>query len=75
MKKIGIGIHANAGYSAEQVKCVTLGELKDFIEELLEYNDESTEIFTVDSGNIYGAKYGEIYLDVVAYDNDEDEED
>ncbi len=63
MKKICIRILANAGYSKEQVKGVTLRELSDFVNELLEYNDENTEVITIDEGNLYGAKYGKIYLD------------
>lgn len=64
MKKICMNILANAGYSKEQVKSVTLRELSDFVNELLEYNDENTEIITIDEGNLYGAKYGKIYLEV-----------
>ena len=71
MKKICISILANAGYSKEQVKGVTLRELIDFVNELLEYNDENTEVITINEGNYRGAKYGKIYLEV---EEDEEEE-
>lgn len=74
MKKVGIEILANAGYSMNQVKSITLGELKEFIDELIEYYDEDTEIVTVDNGNVYGAKYGRIYLTQIDNDDDDDEE-
>ena len=70
MKKIGIEILSNAGYGMDQVKSVTLGELRDFIEEMIEYYDEDTEVITVDSGNKYGAKYGKLYLREVSEDDD-----
>ena len=73
MKKVGISILANAGYSPDQVKGITLKELRDFIDEMIEYYDEDTEIITVDKGNVYGAKYGNIYLrDVLEEDEEED---
>lgn len=74
MKKIGLRILANAGYSASQVKGVTLGELKEFIDELIEDYDEDMEVITIDDGNRYGANYGKIYLQDCLED-DEDEED
>lgn len=74
MKKVGLSILANAGYSANQVKGVTLGELRDFIEEMIEYYDEDTEVITVDSGNVYGAKYGKLYLQGLLVDEDDEEE-
>ena len=74
MKKLKLRILANAGYSPAQVKGVTLAELRDFVEELLEYNDEDTEVVTTNDGNIYGAKYGKLYLDVEEdYDEEEDD--
>ena len=74
MKKIGIRILANAGYSANQVNGVTLGELRDFIDEMIEYYDEDTEVVTVDDGNRYGANYGRLYLQDVLEDEEEEEE-
>ena len=74
MKRVAIRILANAGYSKEQPKGVTLGDLKNFIEELIEYYDEDTEIVTRNDGNIYGAKYGQLYLDYDDPDEDEEEE-
>ena len=75
MKKVGIKILSNAGYGADQVKGIKLGELKEFIEEMIEYYGEDTEVITVDSGNKYGAKYGKIYLvDSLDEDNEENDE-
>ena len=70
MKKMGIKILSNAGYGFDQVNSVTLGELRDFIEEMIEYYDEETEVVTIDSGNKYGAKYGRLYLQEVSEDDD-----
>lgn len=69
MKKIGIRILSNGGYGMDQVKGITLGELKELVDYLFEQYEEDTEIITVDSGNEYGAKYGKIYADII-----EDEE-
>lgn len=74
MKKVGIGILANAGYGKDQVKGVTLGELQNFINEMIECYGEDTEIITIDRGNVYGAKYGKLYLSDDLND-DFDEED
>ena len=65
MKKIGIGILANAGYGLEQVNSITLGELKELIDQLFDEYDEDTEVVTIDSGNTYGAKYGKIYSEII----------
>jgi len=75
MKKVGIGILANAGYGKDQVQGVTIRELKEFIDEMIEYYGEDTEIITVDRGNKHGAKYGKLYLtDELENDYDEEEE-
>lgn len=74
MKKLGIGILSNAGYGMDQVNSITLGELKELIDELFEQYDEDTEIVTIDSGNKYGAKYGKIYSEIIEDENDEDYE-
>ena len=74
MKKIGIEILANAGYGMDQVSSITLGELKELVDELFEQYDENTEIVTVDSGNRYGAKYGKIYVGTIEDDDEEEEE-
>ena len=73
MKKVGVKILSNAGYGMDQVTGITLGELRDFIEEMIEYYDEDAEIITVDSGNKYGAKYGKLYLEEISEDYDEEE--
>lgn len=73
MKKVGIKILSNAGYGMDQVTGITLGELRDFIEEMIEYYDEDAEVITVDSGNKYGAKYGKLYLEEISEDYDEEE--
>lgn len=65
MKKIGIEILSNAGYGMDQVKSITLGELKEWIDGLYEQYDEDTEIVTVDNRNIYGAKYGKLYASII----------
>ncbi len=74
MKKLGIRILANAGYGMDQVKSITLGELKELVDELFEQYDEDTEIVTIDSGNVYGAKYGRIYGSIVEDENDDEED-
>lgn len=75
MKKVGIGILSNAGYGKDQVQGVTLRELKEFIDEMIEYYGEDTEVITVDRGNKYGANYGKLYLtDELENDYDEEEE-
>ena len=71
MDKICVRVLSNAGYSKDQVKGVTLEELQNFITDLLEYYDKSTEVVTINDGNLYGAKYGKIYLEIA----EEDEED
>lgn len=73
MKKVGIEILSNAGYGMDQVKSITLGELKELVDELFEQYDEDTEIVTVDSGNTYGAKYGKIYASIIEDDDEEEE--
>lgn len=58
MKKAVLNIFANKGYGADQVKGITLGELKYMIEEYIDYLGEDTEIVTQDEGNMYGASWG-----------------
>lgn len=58
MKKAVLNIFANKGYSASQVKGMTLGELKSMIDEYIDYLGEDAEIVTQDEGNRYGASFG-----------------
>ena len=74
MKKVGIRILANAGYGVDQVKGITLEELKDFVEDLIAEYGEDTEIVTVDDGNHYGAKYGKLYTETIDDEYTEDDE-
>lgn len=74
MKKIGIEILSNAGYGMDQVNSITLGELKELVDELFEKYDEDTEIVTIDGGNTYGAKYGKIYASIIEDEDDDEEE-
>ncbi len=69
MKKLQLEINGAMGYGAEQVRSITVGELK----EMLECYDDNDEIVTHDETNRYGASYGSI-IEINEVD-DEDEED
>lgn len=71
MKKAILNIFANKGYSAKQVTGITLGELKNMIEEYIDYLGEDAEVVTQDEGNMYGASFGII----TGIDEEETEED
>ena len=71
MKKAVLNINSNEGYSASQVRGITLGELRDMIEEYIDYLGEDTEIVTEDEGNKYGASFGRINRVDIA-DDEED---
>lgn len=71
--KLKMLINATAGYSADQVKAITIGDLKQMLEW---YEDEDT-IVLYDHDNRYGAPYG-VINDLEEIDEDdpwEDEED
>ena len=61
MKKVLLEINGARGYGSEQVHSITLGELKDMVEDYIEYYGEDTEIVTHDDINRYGASYGVIF--------------
>lgn len=63
--KIILEIYGARGYSKDQVKGITVGELK----EMLEGYDDDVEIITHDESNSYGASYGEL-----RYINEDEEE-
>lgn len=68
MKKIKLEIYGADGYSAEQVRSITVGDLKAMLED---YEDD-VEIVTHDETNRYGASYGRI---IKITDIEEDDED
>ena len=70
--KILLEIEGARGYGSEQVKSITVGQLK----EMLEGYDDNTEIVTHDETNRYGASYGIIryVTEDEYYDEDEEEE-
>ena len=52
-----LNIKANEGYEPEQVenaRCITVGELKEWLEQF----DDDEKIITKDLNNKYGADYG-----------------
>ena len=67
MKKIQLEIYGANGYSAEQVRSITVGELKAMLEDY----DDDIEIVTHDETNRYGASYGTI---IEIADIEEDDE-
>ena len=73
MALVEIGITGNAGYAADQVRKMSVGEL---ISELENFDSED-EIYLKDAGNRYGAAYGQInYIEQgLSEDEDDDEED
>lgn len=72
MKKVLLEINGARGYGAEQVHSITLGELKNMVEEYIEYYGENTEIATHDETNRYGASYGVIYNITEVEEDEED---
>lgn len=70
MALVEIGITGNGGYSPDQVRKMSVGEL---ISELENF-DSDDEIYLHDAGNRYGAAYG--YINYVSEGkSDEDDED
>lgn len=67
--KYQLNIRANGGYSADQVKGLTVGDLKALLDEM----DDDDEIITYDSTNAYGAAYGTISGTYDESDAEEDE--
>lgn len=65
--KLQLEIRANEGYSADQVKAITVSDLKEM---LAWYDDEDT-IVLYDQNNRRGACYGVIW-DIEELDEDED---
>ena len=72
MKKVLLEINGARGYGSEQVHSITLGELKNMVEDYIEYYGEDTEIVTHDDSNSYGASYGVIFN--ISEDENYDEE-
>lgn len=69
--KIILRALGNAGYGADQVKGITVRELKDLLEDL----QDDDVIITKNLSNRYGANYGEIYAEIIGeYDEENDEE-
>lgn len=61
-KRVVISIKANDGYGVDQPETtLTLGELRDLIDDAAEYYGEDCIVVTHDSANRYGASYGKIY--------------
>lgn len=55
-----MNINPNQGYAPDQVKKMTLLELRGYVEEAIEDYGEDAEFVTLDGGNAYGAKYGSL---------------
>ena len=71
MALVEIGITGNAGYGADQVRKMTVGEL---ISELEQFDSED-KVYLHDAGNRYGAAYGEInYISEGKEDYEDDDE-
>ena len=69
MKKIQLEINGAMGYGAEQVRSITVGDLRAMLED---YEDD-VEIVTHDETNRYGASYGKI-IEITNVEKDEDYE-
>lgn len=69
--KIALRIRANEGYSASQVKGITVGELRRWLEDY----DDDTEIVTHDLNSRYGAAWGKIAQYQPLEDADDEDED
>lgn len=72
MKKLLLKINGARGYSSNQVNSISLGVLRDMVEEYIEYYGADTEIVTHDESNSYGASYGVIFD--ITEEEDEDYE-
>ncbi len=68
--KVLLEIYANRGYGSDQIKGMTIGELK----EMLESYDDDLEIVTHDESNRYGASYGQIRFITEDYEEDGEED-
>lgn len=69
--KIALRIRANEGYSASQVKGLTVGELRRWLDDF----DDDDEIVTHDLNNGYGADWGTIdRYEITEYCDDESDE-
>ncbi len=69
MKKIQLEINGAQGYGAEQVRSITVGELRAMLEDY----EDNIEIVTHDYTNRYGASYGTI-IEIADVEKDEDYE-
>lgn len=60
---LALNVSANQGYSPDQVKATTLGELLEEIEEAIEEYGEDAEFVLRDANNRRGASYGVLVRD------------
>jgi hypothetical protein len=72
-----LAVSNNQGYGPDQVEgSMTLGALRDALEEAINTYGEDAMIVTKESGNRYGARYGavDIYADTFTGVDEEDED-
>ena len=69
--KYAFYINGNQGYGHDQVKSITVGELKEMLEEL----NEDDELFLKDTGNRYGANWHSFVSDWGMFEEIEEEND
>ena len=70
--KLQLLVNSCKGYSADQVKGITVGELRDALADF----DDDDEIVTYDSSNAYGASFGQVtsYIEECETEPDDIEE-
>ena len=69
MQKLILEIYGARGYSKNQVRGLTVGELR----EMLEGYEDDVQIVTHDESNSYGASYGELRFITEDYEDEDDE--
>lgn len=75
--KVLLAVTNNQGYGPDQVSgSMTLGALRDALEEAINTYGEEAEIVTKETGNRYGARYGsvDIYADTFVGVDEEGED-
>lgn len=71
MKRVVMAVSPNEGYGVDQIeRSVTLGQLKEKIEDAINYYGEDCIIVTHNSGNRYGAKYGRLYNEEIVSEDE-----
>ena len=74
-EKIKLRVNDCQGYTPDQVKGISLGELREVIEAAIIDYDEDTEIVVFAINNLYGASYGSVDLyNPISYPGSDEEE-